>query len=86
MSAVPRRVLPVIVVSQFCGTSLWFAANAVMPDLQRDWGLPASAAGTLTSAVQVGFVCGTLAFALLMVADRIRPTGRRLCRRGPYRG
>ena len=74
MSAVPRRVLPVIVVSQFCGTSLWFAANAVMPDLQRDWGLPASAAGTLTSAVQVGFVCGTLAFALLMVADRFAPT------------
>lgn len=74
MGAVPRRVLPVIVVSQFCGTSLWFAANAVMPDLQRDWGLPASAAGTLTSAVQIGFVCGTLAFALLMVADRFRPT------------
>ncbi|MGM9489951.1 MFS transporter [Ideonella sp. YS5] len=74
MSRAPRRVLPVIVVSQFCGTSLWFAANAVMPDLQRDWGLPASAAGTLTSAVQVGFVCGTLTFALLMVADRHRPT------------
>jgi MFS transporter, DHA1 family, inner membrane transport protein len=74
MSRAPRRVLPVIVVSQFCGTSLWFAANAVMPDLQRDWGLPASAAGTLTSAVQVGFVCGTLVFALLMVADRHRPT------------
>jgi DHA1 family inner membrane transport protein len=74
MSQVPRRVLPVIVVSQFCATSLWFAANAVMPDLQRDWGLPASAAGTLTSAVQLGFVCGTLVFALLMVADRFAPT------------
>lgn len=70
----PRRVLPVIVFSQFCGTSLWFAANAVMPDLQRAWNLPSAAVGTLTSAVQLGFVCGTLAFALLMVADRFRPT------------
>ena len=35
MSAVPRRILPVIVLSQFAGTSLWFAVNAVLPDLQR---------------------------------------------------
>ncbi len=74
MERVPRRVLPVIVFSQFAGTSLWFAANAVMPDLQRAWALPATAAGTLTSAVQIGFVCGTLVFALLMVADRFAPT------------
>src|SRR5690242_17750325 len=74
MSPVPRRVLPVIVFSQFAGTSLWFATNAVMPDLQRAWGLPAAAVGTLTSAVQLGFVAGTLVFALLMVADRFRPT------------
>lgn len=71
---VPRRILPVIVFSQFSATSLWFAANAVMPDLQRAWGLPAAAVATLTSAVQLGFVCGTLAFALLMVADRFAPT------------
>lgn len=74
MTRVPRRVLPVIVVSQFCGTSLWFAANAVMPDLQRAWDLPSTAVGTLTSAVQLGFVSGTLAFALLMVVDRFPPT------------
>lgn len=74
MHSVPRRVLPVIVFSQFAGTSLWFAANAVMPDLQRAWALPAAAVGTLTSAVQLGFVAGTLVFALLMVADRFPPT------------
>ncbi|WP_137895725.1 MFS transporter [Ramlibacter sp. 2FC] len=73
MRTVPRRILPVIVFSQFAGTSLWFAANAVMPDLQHAWGLPASAVGTLTSAVQIGFVAGTLVFALLMVADRFPP-------------
>ena len=71
---VPRRILPVIVLSQFAGTSLWFAVNAVMPDLQRAWGLPAAAVGTLTSAVQLGFVAGTLVFALLMLADRFAPS------------
>jgi DHA1 family inner membrane transport protein len=71
--AVPRRILPVIVLSQFAGTSLWFAVNAVMPDLQRAWGLPAAAVGRLTSVVQLGFVAGTLVFALLMLADRFRP-------------
>jgi DHA1 family inner membrane transport protein len=71
---VPRRILPVIVLSQFAGTSLWFAANAVLPDLQRAWTLPDTALATLTSAVQLGFVAGTLVFALLMLADRFRPT------------
>ena len=73
MAAVPRRILPVIVLAQFAGTSLWFAVNAVMPDLQQAWGLPAAAVGPLTSAVQLGFVGGTLVFALLMVADRFPP-------------
>ena len=72
--AVPRRILPVIVLSQFAGTSLWFAVNAVMPDLQRAWGLPPGAVGLLTSAVQLGFVAGTLVFALLMLADRFAPS------------
>lgn len=70
----PRRILPVIVLAQFAGTSLWFAVNAVMPDLQRAWGLPAGSLATLSSAVQLGFVAGTLVFALAMVADRIAPT------------
>jgi len=74
MSAVPRRILPVIVLSQFAGTSLWFAVNAVLPDLQRAWGLPPSALATVTTAVQLGFVAGTLVFALLTLADRFPPT------------
>ncbi len=62
-----------IVLAQFAGTSLWFAVNAVMPDLQLAWALPPAAIGPLTSAVQLGFVAGTLVFALLMVADRFPP-------------
>ena len=68
--AVPRRVLPVLVLAQFAGTSLWFAVNAVMPDLQRELGWPASAVGRLTSSLQFGFILGTLVFALLAIADR----------------
>jgi MFS family permease len=68
-----RRILPVIIGSQFAGTSLWFAGNAVLADLQREWGLPAEAVGYTTSAVQLGFIAGTLAFAFFAVSDRVSP-------------
>jgi MFS family permease len=69
----PRRILPVIIFSQFTGTSLWFAGNAVLDDLQRQWGLAADAVGDVTSAVQLGFIVGTLTFAFFAVADRYSP-------------
>lgn len=69
----PRRILPVIVFSQFAGTSLWFAANAVLGDLQRQWGLAPDAVGHVTSAVQLGFIAGTLAFAFFAISDRYSP-------------
>ena len=69
----PRRILPVIIGSQFAGTSLWFAGNAILADLQREWGLPAEALGYTTSAVQLGFIAGTLAFAFFAVSDRVSP-------------
>jgi MFS family permease len=67
---VPRHILPVLVTAQFAGTSLWFAVNAVMPDLQRELGWAPAGVGTLTSALQLGFIVGTLVFALLAIADR----------------
>ena len=67
----PARVLPALVLAQLAGTSPWFAVNAVMPDLQRQFGWAAAEVGTLTSAVQAGFIVGTLVFALLAVADRL---------------
>ncbi len=69
----PRWILPVIVLSQFAATSLWFAGNAVLGDLQAAWDLPANALGLITSAVQFGFVAGTLCFALLSLSDRYPP-------------
>ena len=70
---IPRRILPAIALSQFAGTSLWFAINAVMPDLQQGAALPPASTGWLTAAVQLGFIAGTLVFALLAVADRFSP-------------
>lgn len=72
--SIPRRILPVIVLSQFFCTSLWFAGNAVMNGLVRDFKLQSSALGHLTASVQFGFVIGTLTFALLMISDRISPS------------
>ena len=69
----PAHILPVIIFSQFTGTSLWFAGNAIILDLQRDWGLAEQSLGYVTSAVQLGFICGTLLFALLVIADRFSP-------------
>jgi MFS family permease len=66
----PRRVLPVIVLSQFAGTSLWFAGNALLPDLERRLALGEHSVAAVTSAVQLGFIAGTLVFAVLSLADR----------------
>jgi MFS family permease len=69
----PARILPVIVAAQFAGVAIWFAGNAVLGDLQRQWGLPEAALGYVTSAVQLGFIAGTLVFAFLAIADRYSP-------------
>ena len=69
-----KWVLPIIVISQFCCTSLWFAGNGVMNDLVNSFQLNATALGYLTSSVQLGFIAGTLIFALLTIADRYSPS------------
>ncbi|RMG86105.1 MAG: MFS transporter [Bacteroidetes bacterium] len=69
-----KYILPVIVLAQFCCTSLWFAGNGVMGDLVSNFGLAQSALGHLTSAVQLGFISGTLVFAILTIADRYSPS------------
>ncbi|HEY4651259.1 MAG TPA: MFS transporter [Pontibacter sp.] len=69
----PRRILPVLVFTQFAGTSLWFAGNAVLPELRLELNLQQGALGLITSAVQLGFILGTLCFAVLSLADRISP-------------
>ncbi len=66
------RPVAIIVVAQLLATSLWFSPNSAADDLIRDWALDASGIGWLTGAVQAGFICGTLLFALSGLADRFR--------------
>jgi MFS family permease len=65
-----RTAIPLIVVAELFGTSLWFSANASAHALAQAWGLAARDIGTLTSAVQLGFIAGTFVFALSGLADR----------------
>lgn len=69
-----KKILPIIVISQFCCTSLWFAGNGVMTNLVENFNLQENALGHLTSAVQFGFISGTLLFALFTIADRFSPS------------
>ncbi|PWG04486.1 MFS transporter [Polaribacter aquimarinus] len=70
----PKYILPIIIISQFCCTSLWFAGNGVMNDLVINFNLSSNALGHLTSVVQFGFISGTLVFALFTIADRFSPS------------
>jgi MFS family permease len=69
-----NRILPVIVISQFFCTSLWFAGNAILPDLVRHFQLPTNSLAHFVSAVQFGFITGTFAFALTGIVDRFVAT------------
>jgi MFS family permease len=65
-------ILPLVVVSQFAGTSLWFAVNAVATDIFPN--TPVGLMGHITSVIQLGFISGTLVFAFLSIADRFSPS------------
>jgi len=70
---VNKNILPFIVLSQFAGTSLWFAGNAILPELKQALHLSQYAISLVTSAVMLGFIAGTLVFAFFSLADRFSP-------------
>jgi len=67
-------VLVVIVIAQFFCTSLWFAGNAILNDILLHIHAGPGFVAHLTSAVQFGFISGTLSFAVLAVTDRYSPS------------
>jgi MFS family permease len=69
----PKYILPLIVIAQFAGTSLWFTGNAILPELKQSLHLSQYAVSHVTSAVMLGFIAGTLAFAFFSLADRFSP-------------
>jgi MFS family permease len=69
-----NKTLTTIVISQFFCTSLWFAGNAIMPEIIANLHLENSFLAHLTSAIQFGFITGTLTFAVLTISDRFSPS------------
>jgi MFS family permease len=69
-----RLILPIIVLSQFFCTSLWFAGNSVISDMAKELRLEPAFLAHLTSAIQLGFISGTLVFALCTISDRFSPS------------
>jgi predicted MFS family arabinose efflux permease len=67
--------LAVIVLAQFLGTSLWFSGNAAAAELAGIWKLDEAQRGWLLTAVQLGFIAGTLAISLSGLADAFPASG-----------
>jgi len=65
------RALAVLFLAVLLGLSVWFTAGVVAPRIQVRWGLSQAQAGLLTTTVSFGFVVGTLAAAVLNLADVI---------------
>jgi MFS family permease len=75
----PPWILPIIVFSLFAGAAIWFSGNAVLGELMRRWPAASPMVGWVTSAVQLGFIAGTLVFALFAISDRFSPRRVFLC-------
>lgn len=69
----PAYILPLVVLAQFAGTSLWFATNAILKSLESNHPTSGSFLSTMTTAVQLGFVVGTLVYSYYSFADRYSP-------------
>lgn len=67
------RAMGLLSVGELLVMALWFGVSAVAPLVQREWGLDASGVASLTLAVQLGFVAGTLLSATLNLPDVFRP-------------
>ena len=65
-----RQLLLVCAVAVLA-MGLWFSASAVVPQLSDDWRLSDAGATWLTTSVQLGFVAGALASAILNLPDRV---------------
>jgi MFS family permease len=65
--------LAVLCLCAVAALALWFSATAVVPALAAEYALSGFSQSLLTSAVQGGFVVGSLLSAALGLADRLDP-------------
>lgn len=70
----PSLAVAAIVLAQCLSTSLWFSPSGVADSLMHAWQLSATSFGWLLAATQLGFIGGTMVFALSGAADRFQPT------------
>jgi MFS family permease len=69
-----NRILFFIIIAQFFTTSIWFASNAIIPDLAKDLENSDGLLTKLSIATQLGFIMGTLSFAISAIVDRFSPS------------
>jgi MFS family permease len=69
----PGRALGLVSLTAVLANSTWFSATAVVPALDRAWGLGGSGAAWLVAAVQLVFITGSVGAALLNLPDRLAP-------------
>ncbi len=60
-----------LAIAELLGMAVYLSASAVVPALTSAWGLDELGRAWLTMSVQLGFVAGTLASALLNLPDRL---------------
>ncbi|MCC7017009.1 MAG: MFS transporter, partial [Rhodospirillales bacterium] len=83
--AAPRRIgstlhtrtkwpsILLLVACEAMALALWFSATAIIPVLRLEFPIDDTRASLFSSIVAVGYVAGTLASALLGLADRLHP-------------
>ena len=69
----PRSALVRVASAAVLANATWFSATAVVPALERDWSLTAAGAAWLVVVVQIGFITGSVAAAVLNLPDRLPP-------------
>lgn len=65
--------LAVLLLCEVGAMTVWFSSASVVATVQQTQAVSPQAAALLTSAIQAGFVLGTLLSALLSLADRYDP-------------
>jgi len=65
--------LTVLCLCEVAAMALWFSVSAVVPALSAEYALSGFFQSLYTSGVQAGFVVGSLASAILALADRLDP-------------
>jgi MFS family permease len=71
MDSQPRRMLGLLTLAELLGMSPWLLFSAVSGQLSAEWSLSRGDLAWLAALVQLGFVAGTLASAVLNLPDLV---------------